>query len=239
MILRSDYQGKYLAIQDVASNFPQFLNAVPKDSYPGVEPKPASMRKLVEALPALAKPTCSIYGPVVNVGSWELLFTVPGGWRLEIIHVDAFPASMQHIQSTPIANPNDYDHEVRNCDESIHPFWKKFRAAVLAEDAEAVADMTHFPLDISTAKKERDEPLSRAQFIKRFPQMLADDLTYGHLDVQPQPVSMKELVRAMPTLAKEMCAPHGTVMPFDLWTFRLYKKTHWKLNYVAARKIIE
>ena len=38
----------------------------------------------------------------------------------------------------------DYSHIV--CKPSVHPFWTKFRDAVLKEDWEAVADMAEFPL---------------------------------------------------------------------------------------------
>ena len=145
---------------------------------------------------------------------------------------DPPPAAAKAVateKEIPTANPNDDHSREVFCEPSIHPFWKKFRAAVLAEDAEAVADMAEFPLGTS------DKDLSRAEFIKWLPQLLKADLIYGHLGVQPQPVSMKELVRAMPTLAKDACAPFEETLHYDRWRFQLRVGGSWQLDLVQTR----
>ena len=136
----------------------------------------------------------------------------------------------------PAANPTD-DHHSREvfCKPSIHPFWKKFRAAILAEDAEAVADMTEFPLDIVTAKEGRAEPLSRAEFIKRFPQFLNAAPTRRYEIEKLKITSMQERIRQYPILEKNACGDFETILAFDRWTFQLYEKTRWKLDNVDAQ----
>lgn len=84
-ILRHDYQGKDLSRQDFSKHLPQFLNAVPKDDYPGIKPKPASMRKLIEAIsmPTLDKDICEeYYNGFLAVGSWEFYYRAEGWWAL-------------------------------------------------------------------------------------------------------------------------------------------------------------
>ena len=145
---------------------------------------------------------------------------------------DPPPAAAKAVatdKEIPTANPTD-DHHSREvfCEPSIHPFWKKFRAAVLAEDAEAVADMTHFPVAVS------GKALSRAEFIKQFPRLLKVPPTDFSFLSKPNMTSMKEVIRNYPTLEKNACAPPGTLLHFDRWAFDL-KPEGWRLELVETR----
>lgn len=139
-VLRRDYKGKYFDRQDFAKHFPQFLNASPKGDYPGITSRPATMRKLIEAItmPALDQKTCKEFHGYFVIGPWEFFYrtqgwnSTPESWVLGKIHVDAFPASMKHIpEDSYDDNPDDDHHKERDCKEGIGPFWTKFRAAIL------------------------------------------------------------------------------------------------------------
>lgn len=137
------------------------------------------------------------------------------------------------VSSTEVFDEEPVHLSTAECKPSIHPFWKKFRAAVLAEDVEAVANMTHFPLAIATAKEGRDEPLSRQEFIQRFPQFLNAPAYPGRPGEKPP--TMKEETREHPTLAKDACGAFETILPFKRWTFQLYEEDRWKLDSVETR----
>lgn len=226
-VLRQDYEGKYLNRQDFAKYLPLFLDAVPKDDYPGVQPRPASMRKLIEAIsvPVLAKKTCKeYYYGFLTVGTWGLYYR-PEGWVLGEIRVDAFPTSMNHIQTHSFDNPDDDHHKSRNCEESVYPFWAKFRAAILKEDWERVADLTQFPFSVLEPHAPKKE-LSRTEFIKRLPELLKASPGDGYASA-----TMKAYIQAMPTLEKGIsCGEFGT-LNLGIWDFHL-RPEGWRLGAV-------
>ena len=151
---------------------------------------------------------------------------------------DPPPAAAKAVateKEIPTANPND-DHHSREvfCKPSIHPFWTKFRAAVLAEDAEAVTRMTHFPLRITSAGDGPDE-LSREEFVKQFPQFLKAPPTDRYFIEKLNITSMKEMIRDYPTLEKKACTPFEELLHFDRWRFQLREGGLWRLDHVDTR----
>lgn len=118
----------------------------------------------------------------------------------------------------------DYSHIV--CKPSVHPFWAKFRAAILKEDWEAVADMTEFPLVVIERGRKH---ISREEFAKQFPQLLSAAPIYGYPGVEPKPASMRALVRAVPTLAKDACGDFEEMLVLGRWEFYL-RPEGWRLG---------
>ena len=100
-IYRYDGEKKYLPRQEFAKQFPQFLNATPDDDYPGVTPKPASMRALIKAVPMLDKKACGDFEEYLVVEHWHFHLRAEG-WRLGVVSVHEFPASMNHIPIQPL-----------------------------------------------------------------------------------------------------------------------------------------
>ena len=127
----------------------------------------------------------------------------------------------------------DYSHIV--CKPSVHPFWTKFRDAVLKEDWEAVADMTEFPLPVIQPSPAAKKLLSRKDFAKQFPQFLNVAPVYGYPGVEPKPVSMRALLRAVPALAKDACGDFEEMLAFERWEFFL-RPEGWRLGVVYVRE---
>jgi len=100
-IHRFDGDEKLIARQDFIKQFPQFLNARLGEYYRGIEPKPASIRALVKALPVLDKKACGDFEEMLDIDNWSFGLT-PEGWRLGRIDVPEYPASMNHIPIQPI-----------------------------------------------------------------------------------------------------------------------------------------
>lgn len=106
----------------------------------------------------------------------------------------------------------------KECKPSVHPFWARFRGAVLKEDWEAVANLTEFPFDVYERSGRRNR-LSREEFIKRLPEFLGLEPYYGYPGVEPKPASMKALIKAVPALPKDACGDLTNQMTVDLWSF--------------------
>lgn len=85
----------------------------------------------------------------------------------------------------------DYSHIV--CNPSVHPFWAKFRAAILNEDWQADADMMEFPLVWESMDRSKTQRITRQEFVKQFPQRVNAPLGNIYPPIKPQPDSMKEL----------------------------------------------
>ena len=206
-----------LSRAEFIEQFPEFLKAKPDEGSPGEKPA-ATMKELLKEAPTLSKDACRDYKTLLLFNRWTFQLSGDNRWRLDRVDIsDEAPVDIPTV----------------DCKPSIHPFWTKFRAAVLAEDAEAVADMTHFPLGIATGKEGRGGPLSREEFIKRFPQFLNAPAYPGRPGEKPP--TMKELLKEVPTLAKDACAPFETILAFERWTFQLREEDRWKLDSVETR----
>lgn len=108
------------------------------------------------------------------------------------------------------------------CPESAQQFWTKFRAAVLKDDFNAVASMTHFPLEVYTSTNDFSERLLyRNNFNKHFAYLLNLGLG-GEFDPYPKPAptSMKEFARAVSKI--DACTDRGTRFQMGMWMFRMY-----------------
>lgn len=150
---------------------------------------------------------------------------------------DPPPASVPHatgvvVNATglPDADPGPGSQKV-NCKPSIHPFWAKFRAAVLKEDMNALADMTHFPLIVHGDEGKR-KLIAREDFTKQFPQWL-DAQPAGHYPRIEVPV--KSLIRALPTLAKNACWDVDNLLTIYHLEFYL-RAEGWRLGLVYVDK---
>lgn len=100
-IHRFDGDEKLIPRQDFAQQFPQFLNTMPDEGYPGVKLKTASMRELIRAIPTLHKKACGDFEEMLAIDNWQF-FMRPEGWRLGRIDVHEFPTFMNHIPIQPI-----------------------------------------------------------------------------------------------------------------------------------------
>ena len=123
----------------------------------------------------------------------------------------------------PVSTPVSTSTESKVCPESAQQFWKKFRSAVLKEDMNALADMTHFPLEVYTSTESFSErSLYRNNFNKHFTYLLNLGLGGHEFDPYPKPIpaSMKEFARAVSKL--EECVDGGTRFQLGMWMFQLY-----------------
>ena len=127
----------------------------------------------------------------------------------------------------------DYSNIV--CKPSVHPFWTKFRDAVLKEDWEAVADMTEFPLPVIQPSPAAKKLLSRKDFSKQFPQFLNAALSEYYHGIKPKPASMRELISATPTLDKKACGNFEGLLSIGRWEFFL-RPEGWRLGVVYVRE---
>lgn len=125
---------------------------------------------------------------------------------------------------------DDLSHIV--CKPSVHPFWAKFREAVLKEDWNGVADLTEFPLTVHRSSPAAEKFLSRQDFAKQFPQFL--NAPSGERYPRPGS-SMKELVRSIPTLAKDECGDFEEQLAIGEWRFFL-RSEGWRLGVVYVHE---
>lgn len=133
-------------------------------------------------------------------------------------------------EEIPIAPP--YVLRVE-CKSSVQPFWTKFRAAILKEDWEAVADMTEFPLAIR--RYDGRKLLTRKNFAKHFPQFLNAALTYDTFGDKPKPTTMREYIKVLHTLDRKACGDFEEWLPIDHWQFFLGAEG-WRLSYVTVNE---
>ena len=113
------------------------------------------------------------------------------------------------------------------CPESAQQYWRTFRSAVLKNDPNAVANMTHFPFLLSIGSLDhnrKDIYLSRKEFIALFPRLLPSDP--GYFDA---PRTMKEYVQTSSTIPmpSKSCTPEGRLFHVGNWTFDL-KPEGWR-----------
>ena len=216
---------KHISRKEFAKQFPQFLDAPLVHDYPGIKPKPVSTRELIKAVPTLHKKACRNSEERLVFERWEFSWRVEG-WRLSRIDIDKFPASMKHFPSQPLIP--DYSH--LRCKPSVHPFWKKFRDAILKEDWETVAGLTEFPLIVHGYGRKH---ISRKEFVEQFPQFLNATLVYGYPGVEPKPASMRALIKAVPTLHKDACGDFEEMLSFERWDFGLTLED-WRLGVIRV-----
>ena len=113
------------------------------------------------------------------------------------------------------------------CPESAQQYWKTFRSAVLKNDPNAVADMTHFPFLLSIGSLDhnrKDIYLSRKEFIALFPRLLPTEQ-----GVTETITTMKEYVKAASMIPKpsKSCAADGGQFGVGNWIFWL-KPEGWR-----------
>lgn len=111
------------------------------------------------------------------------------------------------------------DHPDVDCHPGLPEFWVKFRAAVLKEDMNALADLTEFPFIVHRYDGKR-KLLSREEFIQHFPQFLnirSDNVHSGRL-------TMKEEIRMRPTRSSQSCGEHAGQLNIEHWMFVGYQE---------------
>lgn len=126
------------------------------------------------------------------------------------------------------ADHPQHDNEWKNCVESIHPFWTQFRAAVLAEDMDAIADMTKLPMIIFGS-----EELSREEFKKKFRQVLKMPTKHRYYKDKTKTITMKELIKDI-SMLEGRCWGSETYKILDRWTFAVvpggwFQPDDWRL----------
>lgn len=90
--------------------------------------------------------------------------------------------------------------DANSCPDSAQQFWTKFRAAVLKDDFEALAAMTHFPLEVIGDADDRPTKfIYRKNFKKHFSYLLNLNLGRNEYEPNPKPnpATMKEFARAV------------------------------------------
>lgn len=114
------------------------------------------------------------------------------------------------------------------CKPSVHPFWAKFREAVLKEDWETVAERTEFPLMVVRPADAKGKSISRQEFAKLFPQFL--DAAHGGKYPRPD-MTMRELIRGTPVLDKRACGDFEEYLNIGRWYFYA-RSGGWRLGSV-------
>lgn len=139
--------------------------------------------------------------------------------------------------ATPSASATK-NSTANSCPDSAQQFWTKFRAAVLKDDFDALAAMTHFPLEVSG--DEDDNPkkfIYRKNFKKHFTYLLNLNLHGGEYDPKPKPIptTMKEFVRAVAKLPR--CGGDGDYFYLGSMVF-LLNPEGWRLVKVSSNEFI-
>lgn len=111
------------------------------------------------------------------------------------------------------------------CPDSAQVFWKKFRTAVMSNDLNAVAGMTHFPLEVQNDMDSNNKKtVSQKDFAQRFPQLLnieeLDDPSQQSATTTTL-LSMKKVVKATAELPASACSGQGRQFNVGNWTFLL------------------
>lgn len=122
------------------------------------------------------------------------------------------------------------------CPDSAQQFWTKFRAAVLKDDFEALAAMTHFPLKVEG--DDDDSPkkfIYRKNFNKHFTTLLSYELGGDYESIRPRPASTKELVRAV--VKPSECNEDGDRIYFGKLVFHL-RPEGWRLATFFSNEFI-
>lgn len=126
--------------------------------------------------------------------------------------------------------------DANSCPDSAQQFWTKFRAAVLKDDFDALAAMTHFPLEVSgDADNSPKKFVYRKNFNKHLTTFLSYELTSNPESLRPKPASMKELVRVVTKLTD--CREDGDYAYLGRLVF-LLKPEGWRLIAVYSNEFI-
>lgn len=133
------------------------------------------------------------------------------------------PASTPASSASALA---DTYYSMKPCPESAQQFWTKFRAAVLKDDFDALASMTHFPLEVRSDYGAQ-KFIYRKNFNKHFATLLSYELGGDYESIRPRPASMKELVRAVTKLSE--CGGNGSKFSLVSLAFRL-KPEGWRFD---------
>lgn len=121
------------------------------------------------------------------------------------------------------------------CPDDAHRFWTTFRSAVLKDDVNAVADMTEFPLTVIWLREDREQLLSRQEFIKYYPKLLNASLSKLNPPMTPTPASMKALVRIVTTPRGPVCSELPGQFNVGNWTLGLTSEG-WRLGVVYVHE---
>ena len=76
----------HLSREEFIRRLPEFLSLEPYYGYSGVEPKPASMKALIRAIPALATDACGDFTNQMTIDLWSFGITAEG-WRFGRVDV--------------------------------------------------------------------------------------------------------------------------------------------------------
>lgn len=93
--------------------------------------------------------------------------------------------------------------DANSCPDSAQQFWTKFRVAVLKDDFDTLAGMTHFPLEVrGDADNNPTKFIYRKNFNKHFSYLLNLDLGRNEYEPNPKPIpaTMKEFARVVTRL---------------------------------------
>lgn len=124
----------------------------------------------------------------------------------------------------------DTYYSMKPCPESAQQFWTKFRAAVLKDDFDAAAAMTHFPLEVIGDADDRPTKfIHRKNFNKHFAYLLNLDLGGNQYEPNPKPMpkTMKEFTKAV-TKPPE-CGGNGSQFRMGKLAF-LLEPEGWRLT---------
>lgn len=215
-----------------ATLFPQLLNAAPGAASARTA---RTMKELVRATPVLDKTACGNFATLMTVDRWQFYELSPelssDDWRLAVVEVADFPAAMKRIPSTEQVLG---DTRYIACNPGVHPFWTKFRAAVLKEDWNAVADLTDFPFQVYV--KGNEKLISRPEFIKALPQFLKSSPGKDYFNATAKDTSMKTLIKETPTLDKRACGEFEILLVIGLWHFSWTSENDWRLRRVDVHE---
>lgn len=128
--------------------------------------------------------------------------------------------------------------EANSCPDSAQQFWAKFRAAVLKDDFDALAAMTHFPLEVSgDADNSPKKYVYRKNFSKHFSYLLNLDMDGNEYEPNPKPIpaTMKEFARAVTRVPR--CGGDGDYFYLGTLVF-LLKPDGWRLVDVNSNDFI-
>ena len=144
-------------------------------------------------------------------------------------------AACTESESTPVSAST----ESKVCPESAQQFWKKFRAAVLKDDMNALADMTQFPLEVGGDMDNNPKKfVYRKNFNKHFSYLLSLDMHGNEYDPNPKPIpaTMKDFAKAV-TDVSLLCRPSNRQLNVGTWTF-LSKPDGWRLMFVNSNEFM-
>lgn len=106
-----------------------------------------------------------------------------------------------------------------NCSDSAQQFWKTFREAVVKNDIDAIAKMTHYPLVLSIGILDEgrvNKQLDRKVFITVMPRLFKNDS-----GMSETPTTMQDYAKALNVIPSQFCTEDGKQFHVGDWVFQL------------------